>query len=125
MDNFESAKAKLQSEFPQFEIISVNGCLYGKEANSSQRVGTYWKLCGQDFWRFISGNDQLYIEIIEPLGHRAKYQNDLFQEAYDKIINRFTLQFGELFCMADGAIDWEKIVRFVSERHSTSNYPFG
>ncbi|NPV76357.1 MAG: hypothetical protein HPY59_08260 [Anaerolineae bacterium] len=32
----------------------------------------YLKVVGQNFWTFISGNQQLYAELIEPVGYRAK-----------------------------------------------------
>jgi predicted GIY-YIG superfamily endonuclease len=124
LGNFENARMILQPQYPELEIIAVNGCCYGKEANPSQKGGIYWKLCGQDFWRFISGDDRLYIEIVEPLAHQAKLHDDQFQEAYAKIINKFTLQFSKQFCTEDGAIDWEKVVKLISERKVSATYPF-
>lgn len=122
--NFDNARTILQEQYPNLEIIAVNGCSYGRDANHSKRDSTYWKLCGQDFWRFMSGNDDLYIDIIEPLGHQAKQQDEDFQEAYAKIINRFTLQFAQEYCLPDGAIDWEKLVQLVSQRAERTIYPF-
>ncbi|MDQ7027094.1 MAG: PmeII family type II restriction endonuclease [Anaerolineae bacterium] len=122
--NFDNARTILQEQHSTLEIIAVNGCSYGRDANHSKRDGRYWKLCGQDFWRFISGNDDLYMGIIEPLGHRAKQQDENFQEAYAKIINRFTLQFAQEYCLPDGAIDWEKLVQLVSQRTDRTTYPF-
>jgi len=71
------------------------------------------KLCGQEFWEFISGNTDLYIQIIEPLGHKAKEKNEEFLEAYSKLINNFTFEFGKEFC-TNGKINWEAIVKFNS-----------
>ena len=42
--------------------------------------------------------------------HRAEY---LF--AWYAAINRFTAEFVSDFCFPDGRIDWEKLVRYVSE----------
>lgn len=55
----------------------------------------------------------LYIEIIEPLGHKAKEKNDDFVQSYAQMLNKFTLQFATEFC-DDGKINWEKIVKFNS-----------
>ena len=66
------------------------------------------------FWEFLSGNVNLYTEIIEPLGHKAKERNDEFLKAYSQRINKFTLDFGKEFCDSNGAIDWEKLVKFNS-----------
>jgi len=121
--NFVNAKKILQSNYPNIEIMAVNGCSYGTEANAIQRGGAYLKLCGQDFWRFISNNDSLYKEIIEPLGHQAGQKNDEFQQAYAAIINRFTLEFGKEYCLPNGIIDWERLIRWVSERRKDARYP--
>lgn len=108
-DNFKSAKAHLIGK----NVVAVNGCCYGKD-NQPNKVG-YLKLCGQRFWEFISGDENLYIDIIEPFGYKAKEKNEEFLIAYSKIINRFTLEFGKNFCNEDGSIDWKKLVEFNSK----------
>ena len=110
-DNFRKAKRILGANISQKNIIAVNGCCYGK--NNKPDKGEYLKLCGQIFWEFISGNSELYIQIIEPLGHKAKERNEEFLKAYAKIINKFTFKFSEDFCV-DGEINWEELVKFNS-----------
>jgi len=73
----------------------------------------YLKLCGQRFWEFISENKNLYTDLIEPLGYKAKEKNEKFIEDYSQLINSFTFEFSKNFC-ADGKIDWEKLVRLNS-----------
>lgn len=110
-DNFRKAKIILRTNNPKMNIIAVNGCCYGR--NRKPDRGDYYKYCGQKFWSFISGNESLYTEIVEPLGYKAKEKNDEFQKAYAKVINKFTLEFNQNFCK-DGLIDWEELVRFNS-----------
>lgn len=74
---------------------------------------SYYKICGQDFWTLISGNENFYIDIIEPLGHKAKDKNEEFLASYAQMINRFTLEFANDFCI-DGKINWEAIVKLNS-----------
>jgi len=93
--------------------MAVNGCCYGVE-NKPDKNG-YQKVCGQAFWELISDNNQLYIEIIEPLGYKAKEKNEEFLKSYAKVINKFTLKFAQEFC-EDGEINWQKIVEFNSKR---------
>jgi len=69
-DNFKKAKRILGTNISSTNVVAVNGCCYGK--NRSPDKGDYLKLCGQEFWKFISGDDTLYTDIIEPLGHQAK-----------------------------------------------------
>lgn len=110
-DNFIKAKRILRTGNAKMHIIAVNGCCYGR-VNKSDK-GEYQKLCGQKFWSFISGNYRLYTDIIEPLGHKAKEKNEEFLDQYFQILNKFTLEFGNKFCV-DGKIDWEKLVQFNS-----------
>jgi hypothetical protein len=111
VDNFNKAKRILRTGNSKLHIISINGCCYGREKKSDK--GEYLKLCGQEFWSFISGNTDLYTEIIDPLGHKAKEKNEEFLEYYSQILNNFTFEFGNKFC-SDGKINWEKLVQFNS-----------
>ena len=88
------------------------GCCYGKDRKLDK--GDYLKLCGQKFWEFISGDDNLYTDIIEPLGHRAKEKNEQFMEEYAKVVNKFTAEFIGTFCDTDSNMLWEEIVKFNS-----------
>jgi hypothetical protein len=112
IQNFSLAKRILRTNASAKNIVAVNGCCYGQEAIEDK--GDYVKKCGQSFWSFISGDENLYITIIEPLGHRAKEQNEAFQAEYIKVVNRFTGEFIKEFCHADGAIIWGKLVKFNS-----------
>jgi hypothetical protein len=93
-------------------IIAVNGCCYGSDNHPDK--GSYFKYCGQKFWRFISGDENLYTQIIEPLGQQAKERNDDFMQSYAQMINKFTVEFAQGFCEKNGRIDWNKLVIFNS-----------
>jgi hypothetical protein len=71
------------------------------------------KICGQAFWHFISGNKNLYTDIIEPLGYQARQHNQLYEEELAVLINKFTTEFSKDFC-TEGRIDWKKLVQFNS-----------
>ena len=112
-DNFRKAKRILGTNISTSRnVIAVNGCCYGKD--NTPNKGEYLKLCGQRFWAFVSGNESLYTEIIEPLGHKAKEKNDQFLEEYAKVVNKFSLEFMEIFCDPTGEIHWEKVIKFNS-----------
>ncbi|MBF0318695.1 MAG: cytosolic protein [Nitrospirae bacterium] len=110
-DNFKKAKKILSTNTSKTNIVSVNGCCYGRDSKPDK--GDYLKLCGQRFWEFISGNNLLYITIIEPLGYKAKVKNDEFYESYARLINEFTFEFGRSFC-SEGKINWEALLKFNS-----------
>lgn len=110
--DFKTAKKALRTSNSQLNIISVNGCCYGRDSKTDK--GDYFKYCGQKFWEFISGNKNLFTEIIEPLGYKAKERNDDFIQSYSQMINKFTKEFANEYCKVDGRIDWEKLVVFNS-----------
>ena len=110
-DNFKKAIKVLRTSNSQLHIQAVNGCCYGRDNRPEK--GDYQKYCGQRFWEFISEEKTLYINIIKPLGYKARERNDEFLEAYAQIINKFTLEFSQDFCV-DGKIDWATLVKFNS-----------
>jgi hypothetical protein len=112
--DFTTAKKTLRTSNSKMNIIAVNGCCYGRDNNPDK--GDYFKYCGQSFWELISGEESLYLDIIEPLGFEAKKRNDEYDELLASVINRFTREFMEQFCKESGEIDWEKLVRFNSEK---------
>lgn len=111
-NNFTKAKKILRTSGNKLEVIAINGCCYGRDNKPDK--GDYFKLCGQQFWEFISGDRELYTDLIEPLGHKAKEKNEAFAMEHAKILNLFTEEFCNKFCL-DGVIDWKALVRFNSE----------
>ncbi len=110
-DNFSKAKRILQTNSSKKNIVAVNGCCYGRDNKPDK--GAYLKLCGEKFWEFISGDKDLYKNIIEPIGHKAKEKNQEFLEAYAQIVNKFTKELGKDF-FKNNKIDWERLVEFNS-----------
>ena len=117
IDNFNSARKILRTSGANIIITAINGCCYGKttKKNKYKEKGDYYKLCGQAFWEFISGDSELFKLIIEPLGHKAKERNDAFNKIYSQKINLFTKEFAINFCRDTGEIDWEKLIEFNSK----------
>jgi Type II restriction endonuclease EcoO109I len=123
--NFYNIKQIFSVTHPSIKVVTVNGCCYGKDqkplkvtnvktAESKIIPFDYLKLCGQSFWTFISGIDSLYVDIVEPLGYRAKEKNEAFLQEYDKVSNLFVRQFTNEFCDETGAINWKAILELNS-----------
>ena len=108
--NFETAKKLLRAKTGK-KVVAVNGCCFGKDNRPDK--GEYLKLCGQRFWELISGNEKLYIDIVEPIGYKAKQKNEEFSENYAQVVNKLTLEFSQKFC-DDGKINWAKLVEYNS-----------
>ncbi len=113
ISDFNSARKTLLTSNSKMVVEAVNGCCYGRDSKPLKK-DNYYKYCGKQFWEFISGDPDLYLKIIHPLGHRAKEKNEEFIHAYSNVINRFTVEFSSLFCQSTGAIDWEKILKLNS-----------
>jgi len=112
--DFLIAKRTLRTSQSGLKVIAVNGCCYGCDNRPDK--GDYYKYCGQAFWTFISGDDMLYKDIIEPLGHQAKQHNEAFEKSYSQMLNKFTLEFTKSFCKENGEIDWLRLAEFNSAR---------
>lgn len=132
-NNFKAARAALRASGVRSEIVAVNGCIYGKDANplkdkKRRREGgkqivveeepdkVYFKYAGQDFWHFVSGDENLYQEIIKPIDEEARERNNTFKQTYNGKVNEMALEFGRHFLDAGGQIDWIKLVDYVSKR---------
>lgn len=112
-DDFKKAKLTLRSSNSNLHVVAINGCCYGR--NTKPDKGDYYKYCGQVFWEFISGNSELYLKIIKPLGYTAKERNTEFYKEYSQIVNIFTSEFSERYVI-NGDINWDAIVQFNSSK---------
>jgi len=110
-DRFKKAVQVLKQSKSVKSVQPVLASCYGKRKTVNN--GEYLRICGQEFWHFISGNKNLYTDIIEPLGHQAKQRNQHYEEELAAVINKFTAEFSNDFCR-DGKIDWNELVRFNS-----------
>ena len=110
-DNFIKAKKVLGTSggINSKSITCIEECCYGYDARPEK--GTHIKLCGQDFWTFISnGNNELYSDIIEPIGKLADEKNKELIELTNAKLNLFTAEFISEYCNSDGSINWALFV---------------
>jgi len=113
--NFKTAVKVYRQNKDAPPILCVNGCCYGKQARKSEDKGDYFKFCGERFWDFISGDPQLYIKIIEPIGHKATERNAEFLAQYELVVDTFTDVFRKDFCDSANNILWDKLTKISSE----------
>lgn len=104
-------------------VQAVLGICYGKTKTSYLRG--YLKVVGQNFWYLISENKDLYTDIIEPIGYRAKQHNETFANEKARVTNKFTKKFIDSFCDQTGAIDWERLVAWNSGNFDLGNFMSG
>lgn len=110
---FLAVRSRLYKLHKQYDPILGHG--YGRLKSEPTKDRIYRDRSGQAFWTEITGDPDFYLKLVrlmkdEPAKHRKEYA-----PAWDAAINRFTAEFIKDFCFPDGSIDWEKLVRFVSE----------
>jgi site-specific DNA-methyltransferase (cytosine-N4-specific) len=122
-DNFKTARNILRERGITSEIVAVNGCIYGRDSRPfkihADPEKQYYKYAGQEFWRFISGDNELYREIIRPIDEEARRKDESFRKAYAAKINEMTQDFVENFMTDDNQIDWIRLIDYVSKRQET------
>ena len=111
--NFETAVRVLRQSKRVGELQPTLGICYGN-FKTVHKAG-HLHIGGQSFWDLLSGDAEFYTQIVVPLGHRAKEFNEVFEVEKAKTYNRMTTEFGVNYCTASGAIDWKKLVEFVSK----------
>jgi len=110
--NFKTAIKVIRQSRQAGTLQPTLGICYGNFKTVD--TGEYLHIGGQSFWHLLSGDKNLYIDLIEPLGCEADKHDRAFKEEKDRTYNRLIREFTILYCRENGAIDWPKLVRFVS-----------
>jgi site-specific DNA-methyltransferase (cytosine-N4-specific) len=112
-ENFKKAKEILIAEGEKREIVSINGCVYGKENkyfdDGKDPALFYFKTCGQEFWSLITGSDSFYKDLIQPIEQTVKSNKKELEKLRAQKIHEFAQEFFERFC-TDSLIDWDKLI---------------
>jgi len=118
ISDFAQAKKTLHTTNSRMTVIAINGCCYGR-GSDNLKTGDYYKYCGQMFWEFITGVPELYLDIIEPLGTKAKEKNEFYHQRYNAILNKLSHQFMHMYCDENGVVNWKRIVEMNSSKDKT------
>ncbi len=113
----------LREESPGDDIRAMLGICYGKVRTAHLRG--YTKIVGQNFWYFISENPNLYKEIVEPIGLRAKEGNELYEPNKAQAANRLVRDFIAEYCEPSGAIDWPKLIEATCGNYDLHKFGLG
>ena len=107
--DFAHAERRLRQSAHIQTVQKILGICYGKTKTVTTNAG-YLKVVGQNFWTLISENQNLYIDIVEPVGYRAREHNEIYINERGRIANVLTKEFVERYCTADGVIDWAQLL---------------
>lgn len=119
--DFANAERRIRQSSHAPTVQKVLGICYGKTKTTTTNDG-YIKVVGQNFWTMISGNKNLYIEIIEPVGYRAREHNEAYIVERDRIANLLTAKFIQKFCNSDGTINWQSLIEANSKNYDLSSF---
>jgi hypothetical protein len=120
-ENFRRAVKVLRQSKHVGQLQPTLGICYGKFRTVNN--GEFLHIGGQSFWSLISGDDDFYVDLIEPLGYEAEAINKEFDEVKSATYNRLTRSFANEYCDAAGKIDWPRLVHFVSGNLSEPTTP--
>ena len=109
-EQFRTARRVFNTSRKTVPTMCIEGCCYGND-NKGYNDSDHEKYCGEKFWTLISGEPTLFIDIIEPLGYKAKEKNEDYHRAYAQMLNKFIREFVNEYCNDNNDIEWDKIVR--------------
>lgn len=110
--DFKNAITLQKQSQRTIHVQAILGSCYGRARTKD--TGVYIRLVGQSFWHFLSGDEDLYLDIIEPIGYQAKEHNLDFGRRRDIIAAQLTSEFAARFCTDTCCIDWSSLVAFNS-----------
>ncbi len=110
---FLAIRSRLYKLHKQFDPIL--GHAYGRARSKPGKDLIYRDSSGQAFWYEITGDPDFYLKLVRLMKHEPAKHKKQYAPLWGAAINRLTAEFVNDFCFPDGCIDWEKLVRFVSE----------
>lgn len=110
---FLAVRSRLYKLHKQFDPIL--GHAYGRVKTKRGKDLIYRDSSGQAFWHEITGDPDFYLKLVRLMKPQINQPTWEYDRVWGAAINRFTADFIKDFCFPDGRIDWERLVRFVSE----------
>lgn len=110
--NFQSAQRRAQQARKAF--FPVVGYGYGRKRAMPGKEKFYLELAGQDFWEWLTGDNDFYKKIISYMGTSPDEYVHSFNESYNNAENRMIRDFTVNYCKEDGSIDWDKLIQYNS-----------
>lgn len=110
MDEFFAARSRLHKTRKRVEPVIAYA--YGRK--ESRATGTHSEVAGQKFWAEISGEQDLYLRIMQAIEARADAQEGEFVRERKAVARRMTMELLERFSDDEGNLDWIRLVEYNS-----------
>jgi hypothetical protein len=108
------AQNVLQLQNPKKNVIAIHGFCYGRALPAQSK--DFLDLRGQVFWKFVSGDDDFYLDIDDLISSNFRAIRIAFQDTYVKVVVRLWQDFLDEY-ISEYAIDWQKIIKSFSGRN--------
>jgi len=113
-DEFQELYHRLRQHLVQLgkQFDPVLGCAYGKRVSPPTTKRRYRIVSGKAFWEELTGDPEFYLKLVRLMQDYPEQQKQRYQQEWAKAVNRFTRDLLNEFADSNGALDWEKILRF-------------
>ncbi len=117
-DEFQELQNRLRQHLKSLgkQFDPILGCSYGKRVSEPTARRRYRIASGQAFWEEITGDPGFYLKLVRLMRDYPEKERERYQQEWNKAVNRFTRDLLNEFADNNGALDWEKIVRFNSAK---------
>jgi hypothetical protein len=113
-ERMRRAQNVLQLQNPKKNVIAIHGFCYGRPVPAASR--DFLDLRGQVFWKFVSSDDDFYLDIDDLISSNFRAIRIAFQDTYVKVVVRLWQDFLDEY-ISDYTIDWQKILRAFSGKN--------
>lgn len=91
------------------------GHCYGKLKSEPSKTQIYRDRSGQEFWAELTGDNDFYLKLIKLMEEDIiRKHKEEYRSAWQNAVNKYVREFTNDFCDKNGAIDWEKLLKFNS-----------
>jgi hypothetical protein len=110
---FMSLRSRVLKLKKHFDAILGFAYGYRKTEPTSERI--YRELGGQAFWAELTGDEYFYMDLINLMKREviASFRDEYSHE-WARIVNDHTRDLLNDFCLPEGYIDWEKLLKYNS-----------
>lgn len=116
--NFDALRSRLRKIQKQFDPLV--GQAYGQQGSEPTENSRFRRRSGQALWAELTGDPDFYLKLIRLMKDVPERNRPQYRALWDQAVNRFTAEFIMDFCNPDGAIDWDRLVRFSSADKSST-----
>lgn len=114
--DFNSLRSRLYKIHKEFDPV-VGHC-YRRLNRKPSESRIFRDISGKTFWTEITGDPDFYLKLVRLMKDEPQKHKEEYMKVFNAAVNRFTKEFIKDFCFSNGYVDWEKLVKFVSDdRH--------